>query len=173
MQTRAAEMSNIRDEVKVHDIKKNIDDRGFFAEILREDWKDFIAGDWVTQANLSMSYPGIIRAWHRHARGQVDIILCLKGSIQVNVYDGEKGSATYGQLAEVVISEERLQAVRYPGRFWHGTKTVSNERSMSVYFSTRLYDYTNPDEERRPWNDPTIIEPKTGKPYEWNKVRNR
>ena len=33
-----------------------------------------------------------------------------------------------------------------------------------------LYDYKNPDEERRPWNDPTIIDPKTKKPYDWNAI---
>ncbi|MBT9160738.1 MAG: hypothetical protein DDT27_01174 [Dehalococcoidia bacterium] len=52
---------------------------------------------------------------------------------------------------------------------WHGTKTISNEPSLLVYFTTRLYDYQNPDEERRPWDDPKIIEPKTGESFDWNK----
>jgi len=59
--------------------------------------------------------------------------------------------------------------VRIPGTYWHGTKTVGNEPSLTVYFVTKLYDYQNPDEERRPWNDPSIIDPKTGKPFDWNK----
>ena len=50
---------------KVHDLKKNVDERGFFAEIYREDWKDLLGDDKVVQANLSYSYPGMIRAWHR------------------------------------------------------------------------------------------------------------
>jgi len=40
---------------------------------------------------------------------------------------------------------------------------------LLVYFTTRLYDYQNSDEERRPWNDPTIIEPKTGQAFDWNR----
>jgi len=26
-----------------------------------------------------------------------------------------------------------------------------------------------PDEQRRPWNDPTIIDPKTGQPFDWDR----
>jgi len=58
--------------VKTYDIKKSPDERGFFSEILRQDWKDLLENEWITQTNLSYSYPGIIRAWHRHLRGQVD-----------------------------------------------------------------------------------------------------
>jgi dTDP-4-dehydrorhamnose 3,5-epimerase-like enzyme len=36
--------------VKVHDLKKNVDERGFFAEIYREDWKDLLGDDKVVQA---------------------------------------------------------------------------------------------------------------------------
>ena len=56
------------------DINLLPDERGFFAETLRTDWNDFI-DEWVAQANLSFSYPGIVRAWHRHLRGQVDYFL--------------------------------------------------------------------------------------------------
>mgnify|MGYP003300136121 CR=1 FL=1 len=31
-----------------------------------------------------------------------------------------------------------------------------------------LYNYENPDEERLDWNDPSIIDPTTQKPYDWN-----
>jgi len=39
-----------------------------------------------------------------------------------------------------------------------------------VYLTTRLYDYKNPDEERIDWNDPTIINPKTKKSFDWNAI---
>jgi len=73
------------------------------------------------------------------------------------------------QLDEIVSSEHKLQIVRIPGHYWHGTKTIGEKPSLTLYFVTRLYDYKNPDEERRAWNDPTIIDPKTQKPYDWNK----
>jgi len=150
--------------VKIYELKKFPDERGFFMELLRQDWKDLLGDEWVVQANLSYSYPGIIRAWHRHLKGQVDYFMVLKGAMRICAYD-EKTK----QLDEIVASEHKLQIVRIPGHYWHGTKTVSNEPSLTLYFTTRLYNYKNPDEERRPWNDPTIVDPKTGEPYNWEK----
>lgn len=140
------------------------DERGFFAEVLRQDWKEFLGDEWIAQANLSYSYPGVIRAWHRHQRGQVDYFLVLEGAMRICAYDEKTG-----QLDEIVCSEHKLQIVRIPGHYWHGTKTVGYKPSLTLYFVTRLYAYKNPDEERRPWNDPTIVDPRTGKLHNWNK----
>ncbi len=133
-------MNSMLPGVKVQDIRKNIDERGFFAEILREDWTELLGEDKIVQANLSYSFPGMIRAWHRHNRGQVDY-----------------------------LSGEKLQVVRIPGQYWHGTKTLGDGPSLTVYCVNRLYDLKNPDEERRAWNDSTIIDSKSGKAYDWNK----
>ena len=159
------------DGVKIYELKKLPDERGFFCEILRQDWKDILGEEWIAQANLSYSYPGTIRAWHRHLRGQVDYFIVLKGAMKICAYDEEKK-----QLDEIIASEHKLQIVRIPGHYWHGTKTIGNESSLTLYFVTRLYNYKKPDEERRPWNDPTIIpteingkkdDPRVGKPWDW------
>lgn len=155
--------------IRVYDIKKLPDERGFFAEIMRDDWKEFLEEDRIVQANLSVSYPGMIRAWHRHLRGQVDYFIVLKGAMKICAYDDSATSQTNGQLDEIIASSERLQIVRIVGKYWHGTKTISGEPSTTLYAVNKLYDYKNPDEERRPWNDPTIIDPKTKSSFDWNK----
>lgn len=155
--------------VRVQDLKKNVDERGFFAEVIRLDWKDLLGEDSIVQANLSFTYPGTIRAWHRHNRGQVDYFIVLKGSIKICAYDDKQGSPTHGQLDELVAGGEKLQVVRIPGHYWHGTKTLGDKPSLTVYCVNRLYDTKNPDEERRPWNDPSIIDPKTTRSFDWNK----
>ena len=156
--------------VKVYNIKKNIDERGFFAELLRLDWKNFIEDDNIMQVNLSISYPGIIRAWHRHSMGQVDYMCVVKGALKVCAYDDKEDSKTNGQLDEIILNSEQFQIIRIPGFYWHGTKCMGDEPSMTLYFVTRFYDYKNPDEERRPWNDLSIIDPRTGEPYDWNRI---
>jgi dTDP-4-dehydrorhamnose 3,5-epimerase len=155
--------------VRTYDLKILPDERGFFAEALRQDWRELLEEDEIVQANLSYSYPGIIRAWHRHTRGQVDYFLVLQGAMKICAYDDRPDSPTKGRLVEIVASGHRPQLVRIPGHYWHGTKTVSSEPSLTLYFVTRLYDYANPDEERRPWNDPGVIDPRTGGPYDWNR----
>ena len=150
---------------RVYDLKKFPDERGFFGEIMRQDWKEFLGQDWIAQANLSYSYPDMIRAWHRHVRGQVDYFIVVKGAMKICAYD-EKTKT----VDEIIASEQKLQIVRIDGKYWHGTKTIGNEPSLTVYFVTKLYDAKNPDEERRAWNDQTIIDGKTGQPFDWNKL---
>ncbi len=159
------------DGVKTYELKKIPDERGYFCEILRMDWKEFLGEEWVAQANLSYSYPGIVRAWHRHLRGQTDYFIVVKGAMKICAYD-----EGLGEVDEVVGSEDKPQVVRVPGHYWHGTKTVGVKPSLTIYFVTKLYDYRDPDEERRPWNDQTIIpysingrrdDPRVGKPWDW------
>ncbi|MDH5389915.1 MAG: dTDP-4-dehydrorhamnose 3,5-epimerase family protein [Candidatus Bathyarchaeota archaeon] len=157
--------------VKTYELNILPDERGFFAEALRKNWKELLEDEWVTQANISYSYPNIVRAWHKHTRGQTDYFLVLKGAMKICAYEEETG-----KMAEVIASGEKPTIVRIPGKYLHGTRTVSNEPSLTVYFVTRLYDYQNPDETRRPWNDPTIVpteingkkdDPRVGKPWDW------
>jgi dTDP-4-dehydrorhamnose 3,5-epimerase len=159
--------------IRVRELNELADERGMFCELLTEDWKEFMEGDKVLQVNMSSSYPGIIRAWHRHARGQVDYFVVLRGLLRICAYDDRSDSPTRGDLAEIVSSEKKLQVVRIPGFYWHGTKTLGNDPSLVVYFASRLYDYKNPDEERRPWNDPKIIDPRNGQPYDWDRPPHR
>ena len=128
------------------------DERGFFTEILRTDWKDLLNGDEILQANMSLTYPEIVRAWHRHRRGQVDYFLVIRGSAKIGAYDEESG-----ELDEIISTGEDIQVVRMPGHYWHGFKAVGIEPVTMIYFTTRLYDYGGPDEERRPWDDPKIV----------------
>jgi len=153
-------------------LKRFNDERGSFTEILREDWKDLLAEQSPVQANFSTTYPGIIRAWHRHLRGQTDYFIVLKGTLKICVYDEETM-----ELDEIIATGQDPQMVKIPGHYWHGFKVIGNETALLVYFTTKLYDYKNPDEKRRPWNDPKINpksingkkdDPRVSKPWDWN-----
>lgn len=156
----------------VKPLRRFSDERGFFTELTRGDWKNLLNEDRFVQANLSISYPGIIRAWHRHLRGQTDYFIVLKGALKICAYDEETK-----ELDEMISTSQDIQIVRVPGHYWHGFKVVSNETAWLLYFTTKLYDYKNPDEERRAWNDQTLIprsingkrdDPRVGKPWNWN-----
>ena len=148
--------------------KINFDERGFVSEIFRNDWKGFFDNNKPNQINISKSKPGIVRAWHRHLREQIDFFTVIKGTVKICVYDNDSKSDTYGTLVEIITNEKKLEIVKVPGHYWHGTKTIGSEESYTVYFINNLYDYENPDEERIPWNDSNIIDPRTKQPYDWS-----
>lgn len=158
--------------IKIRSIRRSPDERGFFAEVMRKDWKDLFGEDTIAQVNFSFTYPDVIRAWHRHLRGQIDYFLALRGTIKICGFDDE-----IAEVNEIISSGLDLQIVRMPGHYWHGFKAVGNEPAMLLYFTTNLYDPSNPDEERREWNDPTLIpksingkknDSRVGKPWDWN-----
>jgi dTDP-4-dehydrorhamnose 3,5-epimerase len=155
--------------IVIKPLRRFADERGFFTEIMRADWKDVIQ-DEVVQANMSVSYPGMVRAWHRHERGQVDHFLAVKGALKICAYDDETG-----ELDEIISTGDNPQMVRMPGHYWHGFRVVGNEPATLVYFVNRLYDYSHPDEIRRPWDDPAIVpdaingknDERCGQPWDW------
>jgi dTDP-4-dehydrorhamnose 3,5-epimerase len=158
--------------IRIRPIKRISDERGFFTEVMRKDWKELFAEDTVAQANFSFTYPDVIRAWHRHVKGQVDYFLALRGLIKICAFDDKTS-----EVNEVISNGLDLQVVRIPGHYWHGFKALGNEPAMLLYFTTNLYDAANPDEERRPWNDPALIpkivngkkdDVRVGKPWDWN-----
>jgi len=158
--------------IVIKPLKRACDERGCFTEIMRQDWKDLLGQDRPVQTNFSTTYPGVIRAWHRHNRGQIDYFITLKGTLKICAYDDETK-----ELDEVISTGLDLQVLRVPGHYWHGFKAVGNEPAFLIYFTTNLYDYQNPDEERRPWDDSKIIpkiingrkdDPRSGKTWDWN-----
>ena len=160
--------------IRIRPIKRISDERGFFTEVMRKDWKELFADDTVAQANFSLTYPDVIRAWHRHVKGQVDYFLALKGLIKICAFDDKTS-----EVNEIISSGLDLQVVRMPGHYWHGFKALGNEPAMLLYFATNLYDAANPDEERRLWNDPALIpkivngkkeDVRVGKPWDWNNL---
>ena len=158
--------------IQIKPLKRRFDERGFFVELIRKNWKEILREDDIVQANLSISYPEIIRAWHRHLRGQVDYFVVLKGALKICAYE-----EISGELNEIISTGYNLQIVKIPGIYWHGFKVISNEAAWLLYFVNKLYNYEKPDEERRPWNDQNIIpksingktdDPRAGKPWDWN-----
>jgi len=143
--------------VQLYNIKPNIDERGNFSEVFRQDW----INDKIVQVNVSKSHPNVVRAWHRHLQGQIDYITILNGTAKICIYD-----ETSHELNEFILNNEVPQLIRIPGFYWHGTKCIGNEPSTTLYLMTKLYDDSNPDEERVS----SIIDPRTNKPYDWNKV---
>jgi len=154
--------------VETRPLIKRADERGFFTELVRTDW---VANDSLQQCNFSITYPSVVRAWHRHTRGQTDLFVVLSGAIKLCAFDDDTA-----ELNEIILTSSVLQLVRIPGHYWHGFKALGEQRTFLVYFVNRLYDNVAPDEERRPWDDLTIRpmlingsaeDQRCGKPWDW------
>lgn len=145
--------------VEARELQVNTDERGHLVEVFRDDWEEY--DPLPRMSYYSLSYPGVIRAWHRHLHGQVDHFVCPSGRVKVGIYDDREGSPTNGETDQFVIGEHNQQVIRIPGDCWHGFKVVGNEQAILLNFPTNLYDYDDPDEERLPPHTSEI-------PFDWD-----
>jgi dTDP-4-dehydrorhamnose 3,5-epimerase len=97
------------------------------------------------QINYSSMYPGVIKAWHRH-HFQTDFWICVAGHLKVGVFRDD------GRAWQAVIGELRPSVVVIPPPLWHGCATVGPTSAGLIYYVTRRYDSTAPDEDRRAYN---------------------
>ncbi|MFC0212420.1 dTDP-4-dehydrorhamnose 3,5-epimerase family protein [Paenibacillus chartarius] len=138
--------------VAIKKLIKHCDDRGFFMELLRED--DAIFGRFG-QASMSMSYPGVIKAFHYHER-QDDIWYFPVGNAQVVLHDKRPDSPTFGETNVYYMGEDNPYLLFIPRGVAHGYRVLGARPATIVYFTNEAYDPGNPDEYRIAYDDPEI-----------------
>ncbi len=132
------------------------DDRGLLGELVRED-DPYYGGDFerLAQTTLTMSHPGVIKAFHWH-RGQDDAWFCVRGMVQAVMYDLREDSPTRGCTEQVSIGEWQPLLVVIPRGVVHGYRVLGEQAAWIVYHTSAVYNPQAPDEERLAFDDPTI-----------------
>lgn len=140
------------DGVKLKDLNPIPDDRGMVMEMWRSDDPDF---QKFGQTYVTWVYPGVVKAWHYHKK-QTDHFVCLVGMAKVALHDTREGSPTHGQTDEYVIGEQRQRLLLIPPGVYHGFTAVGTEPAAIINIPTEVYNADDPDEFRRPFDDPEI-----------------
>lgn len=146
------------DGVKTKKLKVNPDERGRVMEILRKDdtlFKEF------GQVYITTTYPGVVKAWHKHEK-QTDNVVCVRGMIKLVLYDPREKSSTFKEINQFYLGIHNPLLVQIPPDIYHGWMCISEEEAIIVNIPTELYNYENPDEQRL---DPH----KNDIPYEWKR----
>ncbi|MEE8401431.1 MAG: dTDP-4-dehydrorhamnose 3,5-epimerase family protein [Candidatus Hydrothermarchaeaceae archaeon] len=142
--------------VKVRKLKPLCDERGQLMEILRSDWEEF---DRFGQVYMTICNPGVAKAWHYH-KIQTDHFVCVKGKAKVVLYDNREGSKTKGLINEFIMGGEENILLKIPPRILHGFTPAGDKETAIINVPTELYNYTEPDEYRMPFDSEEI-------PYDW------
>jgi dTDP-4-dehydrorhamnose 3,5-epimerase len=144
--------------VAFKELKTNVDERGFFREVVRV--TDDFFGEGFGQWSHSLMYTHTAKAWHIHAI-QIDWWYVPVGVLKVALFDTREGSATHGKLMEFFMGENQpARVVRIPQGVAHGCRCLQGPAHL-FYITSKVY---NPkDEGRIPHNDAKIG-------YDWTKL---
>jgi len=136
------------DGVQLIPRRRHADDRGYVTEIFRSDEEHF---EKFGQAYVAACYPGVVKAWHRHAR-QTDHFYVVAGTMKVGIHDDRPDSPTRGQYQVVILGQRGDDAqLVIPAGLWHGMMALETF-SVMLNIPNAVYDHDNPDEERAPWD---------------------
>lgn len=133
--------------VKVQNIKRYSDDRGFFSEMYK------LSAGWfnkIKQISYTESYPGIIKAFHAHKK-QNDIWFCARGMLQVALVDMRKGP-NYFVNDTIFMGEDEPKILFIPKGVFHGYKVLGNKKASLIYLTDEEYNPEDPDEIRASWD---------------------
>ncbi len=144
-------------ELKIHqDVHKAgeeiVDQPGFLMEILRAD--DSLLKKFG-QSIFTVAHPGTIKAFHWH-KLQDDLFFFAAGKVIVVLHDLRADSPTKGETQVISAGAGEYKLILIPVGVAHGYKVLGTEPAMLFYHVTEVYNPTNPDEERIPYDDPSI-----------------
>ena len=143
------------DGVKIIKKKQFIDERGKIMHMLRVDDKEFVK---FGEIYFSYTYPGAIKAWHRHKEMTLTYA-AVSGKIKLVLFDDRKNSPTEGKLEEIFLSDEDYFTVTIPPLIWNGFKSI--EDKAAIVANCTDVPHSEGEIERKKFDDPSI-------PYEWS-----
>ncbi|MDF9414031.1 spore coat protein [Brevibacillus laterosporus] len=138
--------------VKVKKLIKFADDRGYFMEVWRDD--DLML-EKFGQLSASLTYPGVIKAFHYHKK-QDDIWFFPAGNAQVVLHDLRDESPTKGKTDVYYMGENHLISLFIPRGVAHGYRVLGQQPAVITYLTNNSYDPKDPDEYRISYDDKTI-----------------
>lgn len=118
--------------VVIRELNVYHDERGWLAEIFRDDETDYRA----VMSYVSMTRPNVARGPHEHIE-QSDFF-CFLGNFRLYLWDNRKGSATYGERIVFEGKGAPFTAIVPPGVV-HAYKNIGSADGLVLNLPDRLY----------------------------------
>lgn len=136
----------------IKQITKHEDDRGFFAELVKQGESTFHE---ILQTSYSETRPGVIKGFHNHDT-YWEMWAVIKGAARLVFYDGRKNSPTFGETYECKVDGNELMVFAIPPGVAHGYQAIGEAPMGILYHAGKAYDPASPAIEHIPHDDPTI-----------------
>ena len=125
------------DGVQVTAFKKFVDERGWLAEIFRQD--EIPAEFQPAMSYVSVTLPGVLRGPHEHV-DQADLFAWVgPGDFKLTLWDNRSDSPTYRNRMELFLGINNPGSVLVPKGVVHCYRCVSHEPGWVINCPNRLF----------------------------------
>ncbi|MBK9154770.1 MAG: dTDP-4-dehydrorhamnose 3,5-epimerase family protein [Chloracidobacterium sp.] len=123
--------------VQAYRIEKFADDRGWLAELFRNDELD--REFHPAMAYVSFTKPGVTRGPHEH-REQADLF-CFFGpsTFELRMWDNRQGSESQNHLMTIVAGQDDPMVIIIPAGVVHAYRNIGGTDGMVINCPNRLY----------------------------------
>ncbi len=121
--------------VIIKELKKFKDERGWLAEIYRNDEIDYRPA----MSYVSITKPGIARGPHEHKKQSDFFVFLGPGKFRLYLWDNRKDSKTYKEEAQIEVGEDNPVCIIVPPGVVHGYKCISDNPAWSINLPDKLY----------------------------------
>jgi dTDP-4-dehydrorhamnose 3,5-epimerase len=145
--------------VVVRDLRKHLDERGWLAELYRDDEED-TREFRPAMAYASTTLPGGERGPHEHLDQADHFCFLGPSNFKLRLWDNRAGSPTYGRVMTVYAGEDAPRAVVVPKGVVHAYRNVGQATGLVINLPDRLYagpGRREPVDEIRHEDDPATI----------------
>lgn len=111
-----------------------------FKDTRGKSWYDIIP-DMNGQLDVTINYPGTIRAFHWHAE-KIEWMFVASGEVKFVLTDPHE---------EIFASQGDMVKIE-PGR-WHGYQALGEKEAIVIEVADKKHDLVAPDDERKPYNE--------------------
>lgn len=138
--------------VVVKELKPILDERGYVQECFRSNWPMYKK---FGQVYITIAFQNVIKSWHYH-KIQTDNMVCIVGNMKLVLCDHRKKSSTNKKIIEIFFGEKNPLLVKIPHHICHGFKAIGGKKAIVLNCPTELYNYSEPDEYRLPYDTDEI-----------------
>jgi len=111
-----------------------------FKDTRGRSWFDIVTKS-PYQVDITVSYPGTVRAFHYHDY-KTEWMFAVRGHYKFVLTD---------PMEIVYLSEDEVVEIT-PGR-WHGYQNIGTDEGIIMEIADKRHNLDNPDDKRKPYNE--------------------
>lgn len=121
--------------VVIKTLNKFTDERGWLAEIYRQDETGFRPA----MSYVSVTKPGVARGPHEHRQQADGFVFVGPGSFELYLWDRRSNSATNGNHMKIEVGENNPVMVIVPPGVVHGYMCIGDKDAYCINLPDKLY----------------------------------